>query len=531
MTDAGQHPSIPEQVGPYKVLRVLGAGSMATVALAEQSGPGGFRKKVALKIIKPEYAEDETFVKMLTREAQIGGLLRHPNIIQTLAFDIFDELFVLVLEFVQGRTIAEMLKESKTGLEPSLALDVCVQACRALGYAHSLVDDSTGNPLTIVHRDIKPGNLMLSQHRVVKVMDFGIARATASWAALTAQGVIRGTPSYMSPEQVLGKDLDGRSDLFSLGSMLYEMLVGEALFQGSSMLKVMEKVARVEVGDSFKRAEQAMAGTEELLKKLMAPHPDDRFESADELGEALKAMLLGAGPKVAGRQTVNRLRALDDLSQVSDLGNLRRSRPGTTTPDVLETDDERTRVTKEPRPKKTGGRRKKAEGTAERPKARQRTRAKGKPLAAKKKAAAKKPAAKKQRAKPKPPPTPTDSVETFIYKEEAEEEQFFVWEEVDDSAPKRPVTPLEDHPLVKHYGLPLECLALTRAHRKIEGEHRGSAWHIVLDYIPQDSRAKVIPAMEATLQQWLAYRDDVAHACGVRRDDDGAPYVPLAAAS
>jgi len=103
--------------------------------------------------------------------------------------------------------------------------------------------------------------------------------------------------------------------------------------------------------------------------------------------------------------------------------------------------------------------------------------------------------------------------------------------EVDDSAPKRPVTPLEDHPLVKHYGLPLECLALTRAHRKIEGEHRGSAWHIVLDYIPQDSRAKVIPAMEATLQQWLAYRDDVAHACGVRRDDDGAPYVPLAAAS
>lgn len=425
MGDEGQAGPIPEQVGPYKVLRVLGTGSMATVGLAEQSGPGGFRKKVALKIIKPEYAEDDTFIKMLTREAQIGGLLRHPNIIQTLSFDIFEGLYVLVLEFVQGRTVREMLTEAGGGLEPGLALDIGIQACRALGYAHGLTEEGTGQPLTIVHRDIKPGNLMVSQHRVVKVMDFGIARATASWAALTAQGVIRGTPSYMSPEQVLGKELDGRSDLFSVGSVLYEMLTGEALFRGSSMLKVMEKVARVEVGDSLERAEAALPGSAAVLTKLQSPHPDDRYLSAEELGEALKGLLLGAsGSHVAGRRTVNRLRALDDLSQVSEITKLGRRPPAaTSTPAALAVDDdEDTRVS----PKK--------ERLPEPP-----TKLKKK----RKKKVAK--AAPPQPPPPPPPPAPKpagdDSVEEFIYREEEEDEDFFVFEDLDDdgASPAAPV--------------------------------------------------------------------------------------------
>ncbi len=102
--------------------------------------------------------------------------------------------------------------------------------------------------------------------------------------------------------------------------------------------------------------------------------------------------------------------------------------------------------------------------------------------------------------------------------------------EVDDKAPKRPVPPLEEHPLVKHYGLPLECLALTRAHRQIEGEHRASAWHILLDHVPASARDAVIAAMETTLEKWLAYRDEVATACGVRLNAHGEPYVPIAAA-
>ena len=315
---------LPEQVGPYKVQNLLGSGSMASVYLAEQAGPGGFRKKVALKVVDKQFAQDENFVRLLMREAAIGGMLRHPNIIQTLSFEQYGDLYVLVLEYVEGETVEDLLKragERSEHVPASTALDVVIQACRALDYAHSLRDDE-GKPLTIVHRDLKPANLIRSRHGVVKVMDFGIARATASWAALTAQGVIRGTPSYMSPEQVLGRELDGRSDLFTLGAILYELLTTEVLFQGTTMLKVMERVAKVEVGDAFEQAERALAGMGAVLRKLLAPHPDDRYQRASELADELKGLLLGeTGVPVAAGPTITRMAAVD-LSGVTDMPTL-----------------------------------------------------------------------------------------------------------------------------------------------------------------------------------------------------------------
>ncbi len=218
MTDSGKKSRKIVKIGPYRVISTLGTGSMATVSLAEQVGPGGFRKKVALKVIQSKYSEEEEFIKLLMREAAIGGMLRHHNIIQTLSFERYDDDYVLVLEYVEGETLEDLMAAG--ALDPALALDTAIQICRGLTYAHSLLDDQ-GQTLSVIHRDIKPGNVIRSKHGVVKIMDFGIARATASWAALTAQGVIRGTPSYMSPEQVLNSQLDGRSDLFALVSLLF----------------------------------------------------------------------------------------------------------------------------------------------------------------------------------------------------------------------------------------------------------------------------------------------------------------------
>ena len=153
------------EVGPYRVISTLGTGSMAVVSLAEQVGPGGFRKKVALKIIQQKYAEEEEFIKLLMREAAIGGMLRHHNIVQTLSFERYDDEYVLVLEFVEGKTLDKLLANN-VALEPSIALDIAIQTCKGLGYAHSLIDDQ-GQPLCVIHRDLKPGNVIRSKHGVV----------------------------------------------------------------------------------------------------------------------------------------------------------------------------------------------------------------------------------------------------------------------------------------------------------------------------------------------------------------------------
>jgi len=371
---------------------------MATVSLAEQSGPGGFRKKVALKVIQPKYAEEETFIKLLMREAAIGGMLRHPNIIQTLSFEQYDGNYVLVLEYVEGMTLDRLLAEHGA-LDPAMALDVAIQICKGLTYAHQLVDDQ-GGPMCVIHRDLKPANLMRSQHGVIKIMDFGIARATASWAALTAQGIIRGTPSYMSPEQVLDNELDGRSDLFAVGAILYEMLTGVVLFKGTNMLDVLEKVAKVEINDAFVRVEQALPGAAALLQKLLTANPMDRYQDATSVAAALTEMLQSISTGGSG------LGSLDDLSQAGDMHTLIAMAGGTAKKRVRKASGEATSG----RGKKRRKRKQRGEGGA--------AKARG----------------RKREVPSNSLASDNKEIEEFIYVEESEEEEFFVFEEVDELA-------------------------------------------------------------------------------------------------
>ncbi len=398
MTSSDKKPAKVSQVGPYRVLSTLGTGSMATVSLAEQSGPGGFRKKVALKVIQPKYAEEETFIKLLMREAAIGGMLRHPNIIQTLSFEQYDGNYVLVLEYVEGMTLDRLLAEHGA-LDPAMALDVAIQICKGLTYAHQLVDDQ-GGPMCVIHRDLKPANLMRSQHGVIKIMDFGIARATASWAALTAQGIIRGTPSYMSPEQVLDNELDGRSDLFAVGAILYEMLTGVVLFKGTNMLDVLEKVAKVEINDAFVRVEQALPGAAALLQKLLTANPMDRYQDATSVAAALTEMLQSISTGGSG------LGSLDDLSQAGDMHTLIAMAGGTAKKRVRKASGEATSG----RGKKRRKRKQRGEGGA--------AKARG----------------RKREVPSNSLASDNKEIEEFIYVEESEEEEFFVFEEVDELA-------------------------------------------------------------------------------------------------
>ena len=258
---------------------------MARVYLAEKTGPGGFLTESALKVVKRKAGKRSEFVNLLTREAIIGGQLRHPNIVATRDFDQVDGHYYIDMEYVEGRTLEELMRVAwkGDGFPPILALDLVRQLCRGLAYAHALADRE-GRPLDIIHRDIKPGNIMISTHGVAKITDFGIAKAAVETGVVTATNVVRGTPLYMSPEQATGQPLDRRSDLFAVGLILYEMLTGKRLFEMKDIVSTMESIARAEIGEAPERLDKIVPGVARVFRRLMALHPAARHRDGEELG-------------------------------------------------------------------------------------------------------------------------------------------------------------------------------------------------------------------------------------------------------
>ncbi len=280
---------LPRDFGRYRLLSVLGEGGMARVYLSEKSGPMGFSTHVALKIVKRKAGQRSEFVSLLTREAVIGGFLRHPNIVATLDFDQMDGHYYIAMEYVEGRTLEDQIRAARRRgqpFPPLLALDIVVQMCRGLAYAHSLCDRD-GKALNIIHRDIKPGNIMVSTHGVAKITDFGIAKASVETGVVTATNVVRGTPLYMSPEQATGRPLDHRSDLFAVGLILYEMLTGRRLFEMKDIVSTMESIARAQIGSAPEELDAIVPGLGPTFRRLMQLHPKARHNDAGELGEEL----------------------------------------------------------------------------------------------------------------------------------------------------------------------------------------------------------------------------------------------------
>ncbi|HEX7839289.1 MAG TPA: serine/threonine-protein kinase, partial [Kofleriaceae bacterium] len=218
----------PGVSGKYRLERRLGAGGMAEVFAGSTVGAEGFSRKVAIKRVRPGFADDPGFAQLFVAEAQISARLVHPNIVSVLDFDRDpDGSLFLVMELVDGKDLDAVLA---TGLLPlPVVIFVLAEILRGLGFAH---DPPSGSGLHgVVHRDVSPHNVLVSWEGAIKVSDFGIAKARAATAA-TASDLIKGKPAYMSPEQANGDRLDGRSDLFAAGAILWEMLVGQQLFTG-----------------------------------------------------------------------------------------------------------------------------------------------------------------------------------------------------------------------------------------------------------------------------------------------------------
>jgi eukaryotic-like serine/threonine-protein kinase len=308
----------------YTILRKIADGGTAEIFLAKQHGAHGFEKSVVLKRIFTAFYADPQFRHMLVDEAHIAMTLSHSNIVQVLDLGEVEGRYFLALELVDGWTLDRTLKRAKSAgvpFPPALALYVTAEVCRALAYAHAKVRD--GKPLGIVHRDVSPHNVMLSAEGEVKLTDFGIAKAQ-NRKEKSLGNMIKGKISFMSPEQAAGGALDARSDLFSLGTMLYVMITRRLPFDAATDY---EALMLVKSGD-YLPPETARPGLNpelyRVIRKAMSKSADERYQKAEEmLLDVEQVMRLAFRP--VGQTELHRW--LSDLSAKDGVPPLTREAP------------------------------------------------------------------------------------------------------------------------------------------------------------------------------------------------------------
>ena len=291
------------RLGPYEVIGLLGRGGMGEVYRARDARIG---RDVAIKVLPSDGAATATRLRRFEEEARAAGALNHPNILSVFDFGAENGSPYVVFELLEGVTLADRLRRGP--LRPRQAVELTVQVCHGLAAAHAR---------GIVHRDIKPSNLFLVSKGPVKILDFGLAKLSARLDAdeggdgshastATGQGAVLGTVGYMSPEQVRGLAVDARSDLFSLGTTLYEMLSGRRAFFGATSADTLSAILNHEPAGLEAPGEPLPPALARIVHRCLEKDPDERFQSARDLAFALEALALGsrdgAEPAKAGRR-------------------------------------------------------------------------------------------------------------------------------------------------------------------------------------------------------------------------------------
>ncbi len=287
----------PIVFGKYLLLERISVGGMAEVFKAKYFGEEGFEKILAIKRILPSMAEDEQFITMFIDEAKIAGDLAHPNIGQIYELGQIDNGHFIAMEYIWGKDVLQIqnrFRRLRQKMPQAMAAFTASRVCEGLDYAHRKTDASE-KPMHIIHRDVSPQNILVSYSGEIKIIDFGIAKAR-SRSSKTQAGVLKGKFGYMSPEQVRGLPLDQRSDIFSIGTLLFEMTTGERLFTGETDFATLDKVRNAEVPIPSEVNDEITPEMDKIVLKALSRNPDNRYQWASDMQEDLNAYVEALDP-------------------------------------------------------------------------------------------------------------------------------------------------------------------------------------------------------------------------------------------
>ncbi|MGE5185021.1 MAG: serine/threonine protein kinase [Acidobacteriota bacterium] len=309
--------------GKYQLVAVAGEGGMATVYKAVQKGAAGFQRTVAIKHIKPEFRAIKNYVDMFIEEARVGSELAHPNIVQVHDFLAQDGSYYLVMEWVEGIDLGHFIRLHRDAGEHvawPLAIAMGIGTLRGLSAAHGRLA-ADGTPAPVIHRDVSPHNILLGINGVVKLSDFGLARARDRVASMTAPGTVKGKLSYLAPEVSFGKPNTAQSDLFGVGNIIWETLTAERLFDGKNDVEIFKKIRACKVPPVLERRPDVPQALAAVLDIALAPDPNHRYGSANEFAHALSQVMklaVGVDPANALGAAVRELRARQAVAPAVD---------------------------------------------------------------------------------------------------------------------------------------------------------------------------------------------------------------------
>ncbi|MEC7522103.1 MAG: PEGA domain-containing protein [Myxococcota bacterium] len=293
---------MPMRFGKYTLMRKLAVGGMAELFLALQKSVAGFEKLIVVKRVLPHLVKDDSFIEMLLAEARIAATLNHPNVAHIYDVGRVDGQFYIAMEHVHGEDLRSLVRQMKkkgvTSFPLEHALAIVMGCCAGLAYAHEK-RDLDGEPMGIVHRDVSPQNILVTFTGDVKLVDFGIAKAGRGGMEDTGSGQLKGKVPYMSPEQAQGLDLDKRSDIFSLGIMLFELTTGRRLFRGKNEMETLRKIVEEEYPQPRQLNPNLNPRLEEIILRSLEKDPERRYQTASEMQADLEDYIRSEQLKVS----------------------------------------------------------------------------------------------------------------------------------------------------------------------------------------------------------------------------------------
>ena len=308
-------------LGRYELLLPIAQGGMATVWAARQKGSRGFQKTVAIKTMLPSLSEDPQFEQMFLDEAALAAKIHHPNVAEILDLGEEEDVLYIVMEWVDGEALSTITKQAKklnVTIQHHIALKAVSQACLGLHAAHELKDDE-GESLQLVHRDVSPQNILVTYDGIVKLVDFGVAKAMGRAGGETTAGQLKGKVPYMSPEQARGGNIDRRTDIFAMGIVLYKMTTGLHPFLGENDLVTMKNIIGRPVPSPRLKNAQFPIELEQVILKCLQKEPEKRYQTMLELHQAIERVQVSMGTAVVDDDVGSFVRSL-----LGDRGQKRR---------------------------------------------------------------------------------------------------------------------------------------------------------------------------------------------------------------